>query len=71
MLRKLSYGAPGLALGIPAIPLLVYLPVLYADNLGLGLTAVGLTIFIARLVDVVTDPVIGIYCNQFDNPIGR
>ena len=27
MLRKLSYGAPGLALGIPAIPLLVYLPV--------------------------------------------
>ncbi|PPR65536.1 MAG: putative symporter YjmB [Alphaproteobacteria bacterium MarineAlpha3_Bin7] len=71
MLRKLSYGAPGLALGIPAIPLLVYLPVLYADNLGLGLTAVGLTIFIARLVDVVTDPIIGIYCNQFDNPIGR
>ena len=71
MLRKLSYGAPGLALGIPAIPLLVYLPVLYADNLGLGLTAVGLTMFIARLVDVVTDPIIGIYCNQFDNPKGR
>ena len=68
MLRKLSYGAPGLALGIPAIPLLVYLPVLYADNLGLGLTAVGLTIFTARLVDVVTDPVIGIYCNQFGQP---
>ena len=31
----------------------------------------GLTIFIARLVDVVTDPVTGICRNQFDNPIGR
>ncbi|MDN3516153.1 MFS transporter [Aquisalimonas lutea] len=55
--RILLYGLPGLPLAILGIPLYVYLPPFYAEQLGVG--AVGGLLLLARLWDVVTDPVVG------------
>jgi len=58
--RVLAYGAPGLPLALMGIPLYVYLPPFYANELGLGLAAVGLALMLTRIWDVVTDPLVGL-----------
>jgi len=65
--RNICYGAPALALGMPTLPLLIHLPAIYAEQVGLGLTVTGIAIFIARLFDIITDPVIGILSDQTDS----
>jgi len=57
--QVIAYGAPGLPLALMGIPLYVYLPPFYANELGLGLAAVGLALMLTRLWDVVTDPLVG------------
>lgn len=54
------YGLPGLPLAMLGLPLFVYLPTYYNQNLGLSLSAVGLALLLARSLDVVTDPLIGL-----------
>ncbi|MGI9486192.1 MAG: MFS transporter, partial [Geminicoccaceae bacterium] len=43
----LAYGALGLPLAALNLPLYVYLPAFYAEEIGLGLTTVGLVLFSA------------------------
>ncbi|HER35231.1 MAG: MFS transporter [Halothiobacillaceae bacterium] len=57
--QVLAYGAPGLPLALMGIPLYVYLPPFYANELGLGLAAVGMALMLTRLWDVITDPLVG------------
>ncbi|MFO7581587.1 MFS transporter, partial [Guyparkeria sp.] len=57
--QVLAYGAPGLPLALMGIPLYVYLPPFYANELGLGLAAVGLALMLTRFWDVITDPLVG------------
>ncbi len=70
MSRRLlaAYAAPALPGAMLLLPVYVHLPVLYADTLGLGLSLVGTLLLVARLWDVVTDPLVGILC---DRPAGR
>ncbi|WP_290650763.1 MFS transporter [Aquisalimonas sp.] len=67
--RVLLYGLPGLPLAILGIPLYVYLPPFYAETLGVG--AVGGLLLLARLWDVVTDPVVGGIGDRLRNRFGR
>ena len=53
------YALPALAAAIPTIPAYVLLPSLYGDTLGLGLTLTGLVFFAIRLIDMITDPLVG------------
>ena len=69
--RDVRYGAAAFALGMPTIPLLIHLPPVYAEELGLGLTATGTALFAARFVDVITDPVIGAVSDRLKSPFGR
>ncbi|PKR50509.1 MFS transporter [Thalassospira marina] len=55
----LCYAAPALAAAIPTIPAHILLPSLYGDTLGLGLTLTGILFFIIRLIDMLTDPLVG------------
>lgn len=66
-----AYGAPGVALSMFMLPMLVYIPPYYAGELGLDLTAVGAIFFIARLWDGVTDPVIGALSDRTRCRFGR
>lgn len=65
------YALPGFALAMPTIPAYVYLPTFYAETLGLGLAAVGAVLLVARGLDVVTDPLIGIASDRLPSRWGR
>ena len=54
-----TYGLPALPLAMLGIPFYVLVPGLYAEKAGIGLLAVGLALFVARLWDLVTDPLVG------------
>jgi glycoside/pentoside/hexuronide:cation symporter, GPH family len=68
--RDLRYGAAAFVLGVPTIPLFVLLPPLYADTLGIGLTATGLALFFARAFDLLSDPFIGYLSDRLETRWG-
>jgi Na+/melibiose symporter-like transporter len=49
----------------------LFVPAYYADELGLPLAAVGAAIAASRLLDVVTDPLIGSMSDRFETRWGR
>lgn len=65
------YALPALALAMPTIPAYVYLPTFYAETLGLGLTATGTVLLLARMLDVITDPLVGVLSDRFPTRWGR
>jgi Na+/melibiose symporter-like transporter len=67
----LAYGLPGLPLAALLLPLYVTLPAFYAVDLGLGFFTVGVVLLLARLWDVVTDPVIGSLSDRLTTRFGR
>ena len=54
------YALPAVPLAFLGLPLYVYLPAHYAELPGLGLAAVGMVLLGARLLDLVTDPLVGL-----------
>jgi len=66
-----AYGLPGLPLAALLLPLYVTLPAFYAVDLGLGFFTVGIVLLLARLWDVVTDPVIGSLSDRLTTRFGR
>ncbi len=57
--QLLFYGLPGLPLAMLGLPLYVYLPSFYTQEIGLTLSTVGLALLAARSLDVITDPLVG------------
>lgn len=70
-LRILSYAAPGLAIKAMTLPLIAYLPPLYASLPGLSLGVVGIIFMLARMWDIVTDPIAGALMDRSRPPLGR
>lgn len=70
-LRLLAYSGPAIPLSILLMPLFVYLPPFYAQEIGLNLTVIGSAFFIARVWDAVTDPMIGWASDQTRSRWGR
>lgn len=68
-----SYSAPATPLALVGLPMAVYLPAIYADADGFGLTLglVGLIITLSRFTDVVTDPIIGFVSDKVRTRWGR
>lgn len=69
--RLLAYGGLGLPLSMLGLPLFIYVPRHYAEELGLGLTAVGAILLLARLWDGLTDPLIGAFSDRLTTRYGR
>ncbi len=53
------FGLPEFATYLAVIPISLYIPFFYSRDLGLSITAVGLLLMVARISDVVIDPLIG------------
>jgi len=68
-----SYGAPALPLSMINLPLAVYLPAVYADSQGFGLSLgfVALTLALSRVFDGLTDPIIGFMSDRSQSRWGR
>ena len=60
----LAYGMFGLPLALVALPVYVLVPQLYAASLGLSLTAVGIILLAARLLDAFIDPLLGLWIDR-------
>ena len=71
LLDKVAYSLPGLVLAAVGVPLYVYVPKFYTDVVGVSATALGILILIARLVDAVSDPVVGVISDRTTSRFGR
>ena len=69
--RALAYAAPGFALAIPLVPVFTFLPTLYARDVGLGLARTGAVLFLARAMDFLLDPLIGLGSDRIGTRFGR
>ncbi len=65
------YGLVNLPTSIVGLPIALYIPAFYSQNLGLSLAAVGALIALSRITDVVTDPLIGIVSDRWRTRFGR
>jgi len=54
-----AYGGLRMPLALLELPLFVLLPAFYGQQLGVPLAVVGGVLFAARMVDALTDPLIG------------
>lgn len=58
-LHKTLYALPAFVLAFPTIPVFVLLPTFYGETVGLGLATVGAILFGLRILDVISDPLLG------------
>ncbi|MEE4359940.1 MAG: MFS transporter [Pseudomonadales bacterium] len=65
------HGSMGLPLAVIGYPLSIWIPAHYAGALGLPLATVGTLLMLARLSDVITDPLIGELSDHTRTRIGR
>ena len=70
-MKLLAYASPSIPIAALGLPLAVHLPAFYAGAMGLGLATVGTIFFVARLFDVVIDPMLGILSDKIDTRWGR
>ena len=72
-LQLASYSAPATPLALVGLPLVAYVPAIYADpdGFGLSLGLVGLMITLSRFTDVITDPIIGFLSDRWRSKWGR
>ncbi|KAB7739055.1 MFS transporter [Parvibaculum sedimenti] len=70
-LRLLAFAGPSIPIAALGLPLAVYLPPFYAGPMGLGLATVGTIFMLARIWDVVIDPVLGYLSDRFPSRWGR
>lgn len=62
------YGLPSFSIALLGLPLYIYMPTFYTQNVGLDIMLVGTVLFLARLLDVFFDPFIGFLSDRYFNP---
>ncbi len=69
----MSYAAPAAPLALAGLPMAVYLPVIYGDSdgFGLSLVVIGFLLAASRISDVITDPLIGYLSDRWRTRWGR
>ncbi|MCW3796897.1 MFS transporter [Sphingomonas sp. BN140010] len=70
-LSVLAYGGLALPLATIGLPLTIYLAPFYAGEIGLPLAALGTAMLLARLADIITDPIIGTLSDRWRPRMGR
>ena len=66
-----AHGSLGMPLAVIGYPLAIWIPAHYSGGLGISLALVGTILMLARLTDVVTDPIIGEMSDRWRTRIGR
>ena len=65
------YGATALPLALVGYPIAIWLPAFYASHIGLSLASVATMLLLAKITDVVTDPLVGMVSDRLKTRIGR
>lgn len=69
--RLVLFSLPAIPAAMLLIPVTVHLPAFYAREVGLGLSVVGVILFVTRLWDVIIDPLIGSLSDRIPTRFGR
>lgn len=69
--QLVAYGQLVVPLAVIGLPVAVYIPPFYSSTLGLDLAAVGFILMLARISDVITDPLIGRLSDRTRTRFGR
>lgn len=67
----ICYALPHMTHAIVALPLALFIPSYYADELALPMASVGLAIALSRLLDVISDPIIGTLSDRLPTRWGK
>lgn len=67
----IAYGLPALPLAALTVPVYIYIPPYYAQELGLDLAAIGFVLLLARIIDALSGPVLGILSDRIMTRWGR
>lgn len=65
------YSLPELTQAVVTLPMALFVPAFYADDLKLPLAGVGAAIAASRLLDVISDPLIGVCSDRWITRWGR
>lgn len=68
---RLAYGLPNLGLALVGVPILVYLPRFYSDVVGVPVAWLGVVFVAGRVIDAVTDPLVGLLSDRSRSSHGR
>ena len=71
LFQRLSYTALNLPTSAAGMPIFIFILPFYADDLGLGLSLVGIIFFLGRFTDILTDPVMGVLIDKFPSKWGK
>ena len=69
--RLIYFGLPDYAVYLAAVPVSLYLPFVYSRDLGLELAHIGYILMLARITDVITDPLIGYLSDRTQTRFGK
>ena len=58
-LRNIIYAFPAFAFSIPTFPVMIMLPAFFAEVHGFEISVIGIIIFLSKLIDIITDPLVG------------
>jgi len=68
---RITYALPGFALAVVGIPLFVHIPKFYTDVVGVDIAVVGLIVLGGRIIDAISDPLIGMWSDATRSRFGR
>ncbi|WDI31837.1 MFS transporter [Hyphococcus flavus] len=71
LFRILGYSLPALPLAVMLIPVNAFLPFFYNDVVGISAALVGMILLYSRLLDVITDPLVGWMSDRTRIKFGR
>ena len=64
-ITRILYGLPALPLSVLFLPAIMILPEYYAYDLGMGLSLAGGVFLVARLIDMMSDPIVGLLSDKY------
>lgn len=67
----IAYGLPALPIAAFSVPIYIYIPPFYAQELGIGMAAIGTVLTLARIIDALSWPVIGVLSDRINSRWGR
>jgi glycoside/pentoside/hexuronide:cation symporter, GPH family len=71
LFQRFSYTALNLPTSAAGMPMFIFILPFYADDMGLGLSLVGVIFFFGRFIDILTDPVMGVLIDKFPSRWGK
>ena len=69
--KLIAYAAPALPVGMLALPFYVLVPSFYTETIGLDIALVGTILFFVRVLDAISDPLMGVFADRIHPRMGK